>query len=516
MKTRSLQVMLIVCAVLFAVATLGCGSGLNYGNPTTTMGTTQNPLVAQYQVTIPRRDATAWVEFGADTTYGRQTSSTPPTTAFGQTVNVLVAGMKAKTTYHMRAHVDWYGGGSWVDQDQTFTTGPLSPTLITPGFTVTQPNLKLAPSAGVELLDLVSQNDAHILEALVTDLEGNVIWYYDVGQGNYPSPLKPMTNGHFLIVPSSGFDGFALQEIDLAGNVIRQISPAQVSRGLQAKGYAFSVTQFHHDVTVLPDGDWIVLANTFKEFTDLPGYPGVTNVVGDALIDLDPNWNVVWAWSSFDHLDVNRHLQGLPDWTHSNAIVYSPTDGNLLLSMRNQSWILKIDYANGQGAGDILWKLGYDGDFTLAGGDPSQWFYGQHFPNPISFNGSQVTLAVFDDGNARVLDGNGDLCGNPGNAPCQSRGTIYQIDESTKTAGLQWQDSPGLFTFWGGSIGQLANGNVEFDLSEPFFQDPTASQVMEVTQTANPAVVWQMNIQGANAYRAYRIPSLYPGVTWQQ
>jgi hypothetical protein len=80
---------------------------------------------------------------------------------------------------------------------------------------------------------------------------------------------------------------------------------------------------------------------------------------------------------------------------------------------------------------------------------------------------------------------------------------------------LDWQFLPGLYTFWGGSINQLANGNVEFDLSEPFPQDPTSSLVTEVTQTGNPAVVWQMNIQGSNAYRAYRIPSLYPGVNWQ-
>ena len=43
-----------------------------------------------------------------------------------------------------------------------------------------------------------------------------------------------------------------------------------------------------------------------------------------------------------------------------------------------------------------------------------------------------------------------------------------------------------------------------------------ASQIDEVTQTGSPQTVWQMNITGENAYRGYRIPSLYPGVTWQQ
>jgi hypothetical protein len=42
----------------------------------------------------------------------------------------------------------------------------------------------------------------------------------------------------------------------------------------------------------------------------------------------------------------------------------------------------------------------------------------------------------------------------------------------------------------------------------------STSQIMEVTQKDNQ-LVWQMNVSGANAYRAYRIPSLYPGVTWE-
>jgi len=35
----------------------------------------------------------------------------------------------------------------------------------------------------------------------------------------------------------------------------------------------------------------------------------------------------------------------------SNAVIYSASDGNSLLSMRNQAWILKIDYGDGAGTG---------------------------------------------------------------------------------------------------------------------------------------------------------------------
>jgi arylsulfate sulfotransferase len=163
-----------------------------------------------------------------------------------------------------------------------------------------------------------------------------------------------------------------------------------------------------------------------------------------------------------------------------------------------------------------LWRLGDAGDFALSGGDPRQWFYAQHFPSPVTISGSQMTLAVFDDGNERVLDEDGNVCGTESNEACYSRATVFQIDEDKKIASLDWEFLPDLYTFWGGSINQLANGNVEFDMSEPYPQDPTASLVAEVTQTANPAVVWQMTIKGSNAYRAYRIPSLYPGVSWQK
>jgi hypothetical protein len=196
--------------------------------------------------------------------------------------------------------------------------------------------------------------------------------------------------------------------------------------------------------------------------------------------------------------------------------VYTP-DGNLLLSMRAQSWILKIDYGNGTGTGDILWKLGAGGDFTLgnltqAEADPSEWFYSQHFPYLVSTDGSVMNLLVYDNGNFRTYS-DGSVCGSP--VPgCFSRATLFQVDESTRHATLVWQDLPGLFSLWGGSIEVLSNGNVEFDNTYPL--TTTLSQVGEVTQTDNPQLVWQMIVSGQAAYRANRIPSLYPGVTWKK
>ncbi len=510
--------------LLVTLASMGCGSGDPAAAPLTAVAPTANPLVAQYSISNFHSGLNAWVEFGPDTTYGRQTFSmtSSVTTPGGKVLNILVAGMKPQTTYHMRAHVTW-SSGSWVDQDRTFTTGALpqappqasspgsTPAVQFPGISVQLPTPGLTPSPGVELLSLTS-----LVQTVAVDLQGNIIWYCP---GN-AEPVKPLPNGHFIIVR-----GNDVREVDLSCSVVRDVTYQQVNRSLQANGYDFIIppplgfnggNPFHHDVLVLPNGHWIALCQIAKSFTDLPGYPGTTQVAGDALVDIDPDGNVVWAWSSFDHLDVNRHPYfGLPDWTHGNALVYTQ-DGNLLFSMRNQSWIVKIDYANGTGSGNILWKLGDGGDFTLLGGDSSEWFYAQHYPNVLTTNGSRTTLAVYDDGNARI-DADGSSCPPAPPAPtCYSRPTIYQIDEGTNLATLQWQYLPGFFSFWGGSVDTLSNNDMEFDSSAP--SNFAGSTILEVTQTATPQVVWQMNISGAGvgAYRGYRIPSLYPGVTWQQ
>lgn len=490
-------------SILLTLTSVGCGSG-NFTPPPSSVVATSNPLVAKYTINRVTRGTTAWVEFGPDTSYGRQTSVTTAsgTTEFGENISILVAGMKPQSIYHLRAHANT-PGGLWVDEDHTFTTGALPASMAPPGITVIRPTPNLSPSPGVELL---SMTGSQMLASVVTDLQGNIIWYYP----QEGAPIKLMQNGHLILNLSQD-----LREIDLAGNTIRDFSVSGVNQSLQTNGYSFVILNFSHDVLTLPNGHWITIGQISKDFVDLPGYPGVTSVLGDAIVDIDPNGNVVWGWSAFDHLDVNRHLQGLPDWTHSNALVYTP-EGNLLISVRHQSWILKIDYAEGTGSGAVLWKLGEDGDFTLSGGDPSQWFYAQHDPNIQTSDGAQMTLSIYDNGNLRI-DSQGVACGSTSTAPaCFSRATTFQIDESTTSATMLWQYLPSYYSFWGGSIGQLSNGDVEFDSSEPFPATPAASQITEVTSGANPQTVWQMTITGENAYRGDRIPSLYPGVTWQQ
>lgn len=68
----------------------------------------------------------------------------------------------------------------------------------------------------------------------------------------------------------------------------------------------------------------LVTLNNGAAFTDADHTFNAGNAfLGDVLIDLDQNFNPLWVWNAFDHLDVNRHPMNFPDWTHGNAILYS-------------------------------------------------------------------------------------------------------------------------------------------------------------------------------------------------
>ena len=49
----------------------------------------------------------------------------------------------------------------------------------------------------------------------------------------------------------------------------------------------------------------MTLGSVRRVLTDVQG-PGDVAVIGDTLIELDENLQVVWTWNEFDHLDASR------------------------------------------------------------------------------------------------------------------------------------------------------------------------------------------------------------------
>ena len=169
---------------------------------------------------------------------------------------------------------------------------------------------------------------------------------------------------------------------------------------------------------------------------------------------------------------------------------------------------MKVDYANGAGAGDIIWHLGYQGDFTLVGGtDWTDWFYAQHGPSFTTANTTgKFGLAVFDNGDDRFFPLGQVLCTAP-SANCYSTVPIFDIDETAMTATLTFHLTAPTYSFFGGNNAVLNNGDVEFCASA----EPTAAlagDIYEVTQGGSAETVWHMNVAGQYIYRGQRIPRL--------
>ena len=485
---------------------------------TGTVAATAHPQVAQYTINIPD-GASVSVQFGLDASYGRTLSTwsqSAPTG--GGAVTILVAGMYANTKYHMRAVVQLSSGLIYYDPDQTFTTGAVPATQLPLFAAVTTKGM--TPQGGLEMVDLVGAG-AGIAPVVVTDLNGVVVWSYysTAGSALAANPVKLLPNGHFLINYSGTVpDGLnsVMQEVDLTGTVVWQMTAADLNAALAAAtcaGCNITVIGTHHDFVMLPSGHLVVLAATQQVIS------GAT-VAGDVLIDLDENRKPVWLWNEFDHLDTSRHPMGGNDWTHSNAVVYSADDGNLIVSIRHQNWLVKVDYNNGAGAGDVIWKLGYQGDFTLVGGtDPTDWFYAQHGPSFASSNTTgKYSMVLFDNGNDRYFPTGQATCTTVASATCYSTVPVLQIDETVtpKTATLVSNPTAPYFSFFGGNAEVLANGNVEFCESA----GPHGGVMFEMTPASTPQQVWRMdsafNSAGTypQAYRGQRISSMYPGVQW--
>jgi arylsulfate sulfotransferase len=483
---------------------------------------TNNPQVVAYSIYLPA-PGSAVIQFGPDANHILSTWSQPAPSAYGGMIHIYVAGMLASTDYHLHAVVTLNNGVTFQDQDHTFTTGVPQRSAVVQAATTSG----FVPQPGIETFNTLLPPEP--VQAFATDLQGNVLWTYTYQGSKLDAiqALKQLPDGNFLVLisfassipnnvaanpPSGTID--AIREVNLAGDTVRQLTMAQLNQSLAAQGYNLKLRGFHHDVLPLPNGDIVLLTDMIKPMV-VSGYSGTTDVLGDVIVAVDKNFKPIWVWDTFDHLDVNRHPFGFPDWTHGNALLYSADDQNLLFSMRQQNWIIKIDFQNGAGSGNIIWRLGPGGDFKLLNGvDPTDWFYGQHGPTFFTPNTTGVfQLGVMDNGNDRQFPP-GVVCGAAGAPHClYSSAMVLQVDETAMTATLLFHYTPpaDLYSFFGGNVNLLPDSHILVDFCAP----KTGAVIRELDNSAGtPQIVWQAVTPGADQYRSERLPSLYPGVQW--
>jgi arylsulfate sulfotransferase len=338
---------------------------------------TLNPLVALYSAP-PCDNGSIYVKFRAvsDTNDSPWKTTKTLNCAHGQSRNFLVAGMFANTLYEM-AHATSDGSQS---ASLFFTTGTPPPSLSFPTFTVRRtPGRNSDLSQDMIYHNFTGRPQPNAVNLVATDLLGRVEWYNDPLQSGLsngaPGVLEPGGTIFFLGRDSHRKLGFnVLREIDLAGNPLRETNIDAVNAQLSAKGQGI-IYGFHHEVLRLPGGNIATLGWNLTT-VDINGT--LTPYAGQLLMVLDQDFQLIWTWDAFDHLDVHRGpilgnvcegapcpIPGAVDWLHSNSLAWSAEDGNLLMSVRHQAWEIKIDYNRGAGNGHVIWRLGKDGDFAV-------------------------------------------------------------------------------------------------------------------------------------------------------
>ena len=475
---------------------------------------TDNPLVPLYSVPPSSAD-TVFVQFAPEGDNSSWRNTDTRDVVPGKSTNFFMAGMLPNTTYEMR-HVFSDGTGS---EPLHFTTGGIPGNLIIPAVTVQQP-----PGPGSNLdQDLVFHEGIRSTPqqppVIATNLAGQVTWYYDLSGGDFTLVRvgQSLIPGGTLLV--SGADRYTsiadatnvLREIDLAGDPVRETNVAALNVQLAALGHE-KIHAFNHDVQRLSDGTTVALALTERTI-DINGTP--TNYIGAMVLALDPDFQVKWAWDAFDHMDVNRGpvlgevvLPGAPeptasvpslpavDWLHVNTVALSPTDGNLILSVRHQDWVIKIDYRNGAGDGHVVWRLGQGGDFALNNTGPNAWFSHQHTPHYVDDH----TLMLFDNGNTRRAT----------DPTANSRGQVWTLDESNMIATPVLNADLGNYSARLGSSQRLSNGNYSFLSGAVGLSPPVQiAETIEVLPDGTKSYVLKRALP---EYRSYRLRTLYEGI----
>lgn len=459
---------------------------------------TANPLVYLFSAPPCRAGDRMRVEFRTE---GLSPSRTPYRDCIdGVSMNFYLAGIRPESTYVARSVLE--------------RGGPTDEILF---FTGERPRLSYELSLATDLPDGMMQSAPEGLiltsNGLATDLAGNPLWS---SPRIVNSITRPEPGGYFWGVfshPTGGPAEQGIRKFDLAGMTILETNAERVNEQLRAMGRR-EIVAFHHEVRTLPDGKIVALAAVEQLMEDVQG-PGEVDIVGDMVVVLDPQLRVIWTWDAFDWLDVSRKAVldevctgpgggctpqylafSANDWTHSNSVQLAP-DGDFLVSVRHQDWLLKIHYANGTGDGHIVWRLGRDGDFTFLdnSSDAWPWFSHQH---DASIDWSDPgRLLVYDNGNTRWSE-TGDA---------YSRGQVLRIDEASRTVSFELNAHLGWFSPAVGSAQKLGNGNFHFDSGYVIEPDNSlAGYSLEVDASGQISYALRTSTM---VYRSFRLPDLY-------
>ena len=380
------------------------------------------------------------------------------------------------------------------------------------------------------------------------DSQGQVVWYYQ--SDARIAGIDRFQDGNMLFHRAD----FRTFEINMLGEAVNQWYAGGNPRLTSKAGIPIDVQTLHHQPHELPSGNFLALtanARLVKNYVTNEYDPKAPRrdrmVMGDDIIEVRrEDGAILWRWSAFDHLDPQRIgygatdpywiTRGFPDhadWTHGNGVTHDERDNSVIVSLRHQDAILKIDRASGE----IRWILGEPSDWgklsdkVLKPVGAVTWPYHQHNPH-ISKAG---TLVVFDNHTF------GARPPRPFITPekAMSRAVEFEIDEQRKTVRQVWstetieQKDPCNGYAMGDASRQPKTDNIlvfyalcpsrlpglsydEYSGARHIDDQSYGGRIREYTRAENPETVFAVDIIDPQeilqweVYGGLRVPSLYP------
>jgi hypothetical protein len=405
------------------------------------------------------------------------------------TLTYRVRGLAPDTAHQLRYQlqpsvVDPNVGAGIVGEIDFTTPAPL------PGFLAgfQLETTAIAPEPVYRMFDFAGFPTGPATGLFVVDTAGITRFYLGIdnelaGPAMVWAAVKLLDDGTLLFVRNE-----TLYQVTELGEILLELPAADMD-----------LPSLHHEILLLPNGNYMALSLAFEDHT-YPGRLGDQHVAGDLIVEFTREGEVVWTWNSFDHLDPLRLREDIDappyidpatgeeslDWTHGNGLIYESGDDTVILSLRHQDWILRIDRATGE----IVWRLGDEGDFTLAEG--SRWFFHPHSPEWQS----DGTLLLYDN-----------AIGDP-NPPAEgsrSRAVRFELDQTAMTAAVVWEDDEEPFLApIAGDADRMPNDHI-LVLDSSITDDNLTSlysRLRELDETASPMRVWSI-VTPTNTF-AYR------------
>jgi hypothetical protein len=186
-----------------------------------------------------------------------------------------------------------------------------------------------------------------------------VRWYdYDL-ENRVQEDHRRLSSGNFIYLR----DFRELAEIDVLGHEVRTWhaqnfpEPYQPVRG----SIPVDVDTFHHEATLLPNGNFLVLSSEIRMVDDFPTSDSdpdapteTARVIGTVIVEFSPRGAIVKRIALLDLLDPRRIARDslgtwtiygpdARDWAHANAVVYDESDDSYYVSLRHQDAIVKVN-----------------------------------------------------------------------------------------------------------------------------------------------------------------------------